>query len=58
MNRGYLRPSRRWQGRGDVTLPNLDPIISHSGVHLALSYPCHRFADVKRRRKDAWLSYL
>ncbi len=28
------------------------------GVVLALYYPCRWFADVKQRRKDAWLSYL
>jgi uncharacterized membrane protein len=28
------------------------------GIVLLLYYPCRWFADVKRRRKDVWLSYL
>jgi uncharacterized membrane protein len=29
-----------------------------AGVVVVLYFPCKRFADLKRRRKDAWLSYL
>jgi hypothetical protein len=25
---------------------------------LILYWPCRRFAELKRRRRDAWLSYL
>lgn len=28
------------------------------GIVIALYYPCRWFADVKRRRKEVWLSYL
>jgi hypothetical protein len=41
---------------GLVFLPA--PVISLFGIVLALYPACRWFADVKRRRRDAWLSYF